>query len=56
MPYTIDHNQNKSKEGNRMRTQKHNAATTRTNVKKRAQQQNDRVTTQEMRSNISRTL
>jgi hypothetical protein len=55
-PYTSDHNQNTSKGGNRIHTQEHNAATTCTNVKKRAQQQNDRVTTQEMRSNLSRTL
>jgi hypothetical protein len=55
MSYTIDHNQNKSKGGNRMRTQEHNTAATHTNVK-RAQQQNDRVTTQEMRSNLSRPL
>jgi hypothetical protein len=56
MPYIIDHNQNKSKGGNRIHTQEHNVATTHTNVKNRAQQQNDRVTTQEMLSNLSRTL
>jgi hypothetical protein len=55
-PYTSDHNQNKSKGGNRICTQEHNKATTHTNVKKRAQQQNNRVTTQEMCSNLSRTL
>jgi hypothetical protein len=32
------------------------AATTRTNAKKRAQQQRDRVTTRKMRSNLSQTL
>jgi hypothetical protein len=43
-PYIIDHIQNKSKGGNRMRTQEHNTTTTtHTNVKKRAQQQNNRV-------------
>jgi hypothetical protein len=55
-PYTSDHNQNESKVGNRIHTQEHNVATTRTNTKKRAQQQNDRVTTQEMHSSISRTF
>jgi hypothetical protein len=56
MPYMIDHNQNGSKEGNRIRTQEHNKSTTHTNAKKRPQQQNDRVTTQKMRSNLCRTL
>jgi hypothetical protein len=55
-PYTSDHNQNESKGGIRIRTQEHNTATTCTIAKKRAQQQNDIVTTQEMRSNLSRTL
>jgi hypothetical protein len=55
-PYMIDHNQNGSKERNRIRTQEHNKSTTHTNPKKRAQQHNDRVTTQKMRSNLSRTL
>jgi hypothetical protein len=55
-PYTSDHNQNKSKGGNRIHTQEHNAATTHTNLKNRAQQQNGRLTTQEMCSNPSRTL
>jgi hypothetical protein len=44
-----DHNQNWSKGGSRIHTQEHNAATMRTNAKKRAQQQNDKVTTQKMR-------
>jgi hypothetical protein len=45
-PYTNDHNQNRSKGGNRIHTQEHNAATTRTNAKKRVQWQSDRVMTQ----------
>ena len=56
MPYTSYYNQNESKGGNRIHTQEHNAATTRTNAKKRAQQQNDRVTTQKMRSTLSLSL
>jgi hypothetical protein len=43
--YTIYHQQ-----------QEHNTRTTHTNAKKRAQQQNDKVTTQKMRSNLSKTL
>jgi hypothetical protein len=39
-PYTSDHNQNKTKGGIRILTQEHNIATTRINVKKRAQAQN----------------
>jgi hypothetical protein len=56
MPYTSDHNQNESMRGNIIRTQEHNATSTHTNAKKRAQQQNNRVMTQEMCSNLSRTL
>jgi hypothetical protein len=55
-PYTSDHNQNESKGGIRILTQEHNTATTHTNAKKKAQQQNNRVSTQEMCSNLSRTL
>jgi hypothetical protein len=55
-PYTSDHNQDECKGENRIHTQVHNEVTRCTNGKKRAQQQNDRLTTQEMRSNLSRTL
>jgi hypothetical protein len=48
--------ENQSKGGSRVRTPGHNAATTRTNAKKRAQQQRDRVTTQKICSNLSQTL
>jgi hypothetical protein len=55
-PYTSDHNQNKTKGGNILHTQEHNATTTHTNAKKRAQHQNDIITIQKMRSNFSRIL
>jgi hypothetical protein len=55
-PYTSDHCQNQSKGESRICTQEHNAATTRTNAKKRAQQQSDGVTAHKMRSNLSQTL
>jgi hypothetical protein len=48
MPYTSDHNQNQSKAESTIHTQEHNAATTHTNAKKRAQQQSDGVTTHKM--------
>jgi hypothetical protein len=54
MPYRSDHNQNEGKGAIRIRTHEHNIATTCINAKKRVQQQNDIVTTQEMRSNLSR--
>jgi hypothetical protein len=53
--YTIDQYQNQSKGGSRIHTQEHNAETTRTNAKKRAQQQSDEVTTQKMMSNLPNT-
>jgi hypothetical protein len=50
-----DHNPNQSKGGSRVRTQEHSATTTRTNTKKRVQQQNDRVTTQKAPKSLSNT-
>jgi hypothetical protein len=47
---------NRCKGGSRVRTQEHDATTTRTNAKKRAQQQSDRVTTYKIRSNLSQTF
>jgi hypothetical protein len=54
-PYTNDHNQNKSKGGNRIRTQEHNVAATHTQEKMRAHERKRQSHNLRTRSNLSLT-